>query len=606
MVWIVCLILSVVCFTGAVVAAGSLSKTKYKSGRLLDSTKVMLLGVVGSSILLFIPIYTQVFQAYEKTPIEIFLISVHNTIRLFVVDGDFEFIIANIKDLPDVLLRCYMALFAVFFVAAPLLTFGFVLSFFKNLSAYKNFMLKFQTDAYIFSELNEKSLELARSIKENRKKKCVIIFTDVFENNDEGIFELVESAKELGAIRFKKDIVTVNFRLHSKASKLSFFTIGADESENISQSLKLIEQYKYRENTDLYIFSTRVESEILLENSFKISPDEEGGKEAQIKVRRVNEVQSLILRTLYEDGYRSIFESALAEQDGIRQINAVVIGMGQHGTEMTKALAWFCQMDGYRAQIDSFDIDPSAEDRFVSLCPELMSPQLNGQFDIIGETKYKITVHPGVDVDTKSFDDCIADLPATTYVFVALGSDEKNIQTAVKLRSILLRRGSEPVIQAVVCNSEKNQALNGVTNFKNQEYKIDFIGDMKTSYSEAVILHSDVEEEALKRHLKWGKESEFWQYDYNYKSSVASAIHRKMKLLCKIPGIEKEPGEREESEKVAIRILEHARWNAYMRSEGYVYGGTIEPEGRNDIAKMHNFLVPFYELPEKEQIKDDD
>jgi len=79
-----------------------------------------------------------------------------------------------------------------------------------------------------------------------------------------------------------------------------------------------------------------------------------------------------------------------------------------------------------------------------------------------------------------------------------------------------------------------------------------------------------------------------------------------MKILCEIPGIEKEPKDRTEKELWNLRILEHCRWNAYMRSEGYCYGGTVEKSGRNDLAKMHNCLVPFNELPLKEQEKDDD
>ena len=79
-----------------------------------------------------------------------------------------------------------------------------------------------------------------------------------------------------------------------------------------------------------------------------------------------------------------------------------------------------------------------------------------------------------------------------------------------------------------------------------------------------------------------------------------------MKSLCNIPGIDKAPSERTEEELWAIRRLEHCRWNAYMRSEGYSYGGTVEREGRNDLAKLHNCLVPFDELPLSEQEKDDD
>ena len=273
---------------------------------------------------------------------------------------------------------------------------------------------------------------------------------------------------------------------------------------------------------------------------------------------------------------------------------------------MTKALAWSCQMDGYRAEINCFDVDPLADEKFKSICPELMDPFINGHFDSEGESRYKITVHGGLDVKTRIFDNLLAQLPRTTYVFIALGDDELNIFAAVKLRSVFKRLGYSPKIQAVVYDSEKKAALGNVTNYRNQAYEIEFIGDIKTSYSEAVILSSDLEALALKRHLFWGVESEFWQYDYNYKSSIASAIHKEMKKKCGIPGIEKDKSERTEEELWAIRRLEHRRWNAYMRSEGYVFSGSKDKSTRNDLAKIHHCLVPFDELPYEEQIKDDD
>ena len=79
-----------------------------------------------------------------------------------------------------------------------------------------------------------------------------------------------------------------------------------------------------------------------------------------------------------------------------------------------------------------------------------------------------------------------------------------------------------------------------------------------------------------------------------------------MKKKCAVAGIEKAPADRTNDELWGIRRLEHARWNAYMRSEGYSYGGTTERRGRNDLGKLHNCLVTFDELPLKEQEKDDD
>lgn len=598
--WTIFLTISIIVLLGAIGLAIVKGKSRYKSGRVLAPSKILFIGVVISSVVLFIPIYYEIFQASDCGVFETVLISIHNMIRLFIVDGEFEFITSGLADAPPSVFRAYTFVFSILFVLAPVLTFGFVLSFFKNVSAYKRYITHYNSDVYIFSELNEKSLALANSLYNNNSKKRLFIFTDVFEREEEQSYELIEKAKELGAICFKKDIITIDFSFHSSKSALSFFAIGEDQSENISQALKIIDKLKYRDNTNLYVFSTQVEAEILLANAF----ENNGDKPMLIKVRRVNEVQSLINRNLYENGFEKIFSGAYPNEDGVKKINAVVIGMGQHGTEMTKALSWFCQMDGYEVEINSFDKDKNAKDKFLSLCPELMS--FSGKTDIPGDAKYTLSIHAGIDVDTATFDSIIESLPRTTYVFVALGNDEKNISVAVKLRAMFERMKYTPVIQTVVYNSEKKEALTDVKNFKGSPYKIDFIGDMKSSYSEEVILDSDVEKEALNRHMKWGEESEFWRYDYNYKSSIASAIHRKMKILCKIPGIEKDPKDRTEKELWALRVLEHRRWNAYMRSEGYVYGGTIEKSGRNDLAKMHNCLVPFDELPLKEQEKDDD
>lgn len=599
--WLLFLNISVACLVSSVILTIIRAKSKYKRGRVFDPLRILFVGVILSSIVLFVPIYLNAFEKSDFGIFETLLVSIHSVIRLFIVDGEFEFIVSNLPDTSAVVFKGYTILMAVLFVLAPVLTFGFVLSFFKNVLAYYRYFTHYNADVYIFSQLNNKSLALAKSISENHSGKALLVFMDVTDSKEGDKCDQVERAKELGAICFDKDIASLNFSVHNKKSDLFFFAIGDDESKNIGHALVIADRYKFREHTHLYVFSTQPESEVLMANAYYNE-----NKEVKIKIRRVNEVRSLIMRNLYEQGYDNIFKDAYDDSTGIKRINALVIGMGQHGTEMTKALAWFCQMDGYLVEINSFDIDNKADDKFIARCPELMSEELNGKYDIEGEAKYKITVHSEVDVDTKTFEDIVLSLPKTTYVFVALGNDEKNISIAMKLRSILSRNGCYPHIQAVVYNSDKAEALKGVTNFRNIKYDIDFIGDLNSSYDEKVILHLDMEEEALSRHMRWGSETSFWQYDYNYKSSVASTIHRKMKKLCGIPGIEKSPQDRDAGELQAIRVLEHNRWNAYMRSEGYVYGGTTEPKGRNDIAKTHNCLVPFAQLPPKEQIKDDD
>ena len=110
---------------------------------------------------------------------------------------------------------------------------------------------------------------------------------------------------------------------------------------------------------------------------------------------------------------------------------------------------------------------------------------------------------------------------------------------------------------------------------------------------------TEVEEEALKRHLKWGKEEEFWTYEYNYKSSMASAIHMKARVLCGIPGADKQEADLSDEERTIIEALEHRRWNAYMRAQGYIFSGSTDKSSRNDLAKMHHDLVDYPSLTEE-------
>ncbi len=679
--WTLFLVLSI-----AVLAASSVGGTfcffkKYKSGSILTTTNILFIGVIISALLLYIPIYIHEFSNAKAGILQSVLVAFQSMIRLFVVEGSYSDVldaIGKVGGMSDVVYYGYSHILNLLITVAPLLTFGFILSFFKNFLAYLRFIWKNNSQVFVFSELSDKSLALARSVQEKYGRKVGLVFTDVFDKNEEKSYDLIEEARELGAVCFKKDIVTLDFSFHRKTQytvtrtpkldkdgnpvlnkkeepeyivttelfgkekNVNMFLIGEDQSENLEQALKIIGNKKYNRNINLYVFSTQIESEFLLAHAFNNAAKEDSeesklikflkkigssistfcwkakcliykkefyryDENSHIRVRRVNEVNSLIARTLYEKGKEAIFDSALpADEKGIRKINALIVGMGQHGTEMTKALSWMCQMDGYQLELHATDISVYAKERFISLCPELMDSEHNGKFDDPGESKYYIEIHPGINVDTKEFDNMVKYLPQITYVLVALGNDEKNIAVAIHLRSLFARLGWKPVIQAIVYNSNKKEALVGITNYRNQGYEIDFIGDLKTSFSEKSIMRLDVEAQALARHLRWGVESDFWKYDYNYKSSIASAIHYKMKCECEIPGIKKPAAKRTPEELLGIRMLEHCRWNAYMRSEGYVYSGSLDPNSRNDLAKMHHCLVTYDLLSEKDKAKDDD
>ena len=548
----------------------------------------LFVGVLLASVVMFWPVH---HSGGLWAGVRAAFLCLFNAIQLYAAGCEFAVVADGMGQCPQELALAYQVVFAGMFVLAPLFTFGFVLSLFRNITAYLRYLRGWFRDAYVFSELNDRSLQLATDIR-NKHPKAMLVFTDVFEKDDEKSFEMTEAAEKLGAIFFKTDIAVLECKYHSRKRKLMFFAIGEDETEDLDQTLKLIERYRDREDTHIYVFSTRIESELLLTAVDK----------GKVRVRRINEVQSLVDRLLYEQG-KTIFDTAREGEDGIRRIGAVIVGMGRHGDQMLRSLSWFCQMDGYELTVDAFDKDKLALEKFTAKAPELMSEKINGN-QIPGETRYQITIHPDMDVETAAFAGEIGQLRQTTYVLVALGSDELNINTAVRLRMYFERIGIHPVIQAIVYDPHQKKALQGIRNYRNVPYDIHFLGDREEAYTEAVILGTALEEEALRSHLKWGKEEEFWTYEYNYRSSIASAIHRQARRWCQIPGSDKRESELTERERDIIEVLEHRRWNAYMRSEGYVYSGSPDPKTRNDLAKMHHDLVPFEVLSEEDKRKD--
>ena len=561
-----------------------------KKGAYISPANVLTIGIFIASVVMFIPISLETF-ATDGITAKIFktaFISVLHTLKIFLVDNDFEVIRSITSEKQGLFYNIYSSYAAALFLIAPLLTFSVVLSFFKNAAAYRQYLKSYNKNIYVFSKLNDKSLALAQSIHENYKS-AKIIFIGVQEQNEDE--DNLAKARSLKAICFKKDMLSINFNFHSRDKDIAFFTIDDNEAENVKLALSIISKYKNRAKTRLYVSSNETEGEVLLSSV----------ETNLLKVRRISDVRTLIYSLLESTGELLFKEAVDYPENNKKLISAVVVGLGKHGTEMTKSLAWFGQMDGYRTEITSFDKKTDAKDKFTYLCPELMSEKFNNQFTDDGEAQYKIDIRGGIDVETMEFLDEINSIPEITYIFVDIGNDENNIRTAIKLRTLLLKKDKAPRIQAVVSNSEKKAALEGITNHSGQKYNIDFVGDIRSFYSVGSIIDSDLETEALARHMKWGKEEDFWKYEYNHRSSVASALHRRMKVICETPGINKEPSQRTEEERLKLRMVEHRRWNAYMRSEGFTFA-----EKRNNLAKTHHCLITYNDLTPEEKAKDDD
>ena len=238
------------------------------------------------------------------------------------------------------------------------------------------------------------------------------------------------------------------------------------------------------------------------------------------------------------------------------------------------------------------------------------------------------------------------------------GIDEKTLKRAKKDGSL---DDADPFIYAVVYDDKKSEMLGSTNggNFRNHKdmgYKINFVGSLSDQYSyETIERMLETENMAVAYHLEWARLEaklrefyendktfkahyddckgstdwsdsyllysedddeakkdpsligtvkpeelkasieQFFRFEYFRNASMAKALHKKVMnpkpedhtLICECKECD------------ACRITEHMRWNAYMRSIGYIYGPV-----RNDRAKVHHNLVLWDELTLSEKYKD--
>ena len=647
--------------------SGIFGKTRLAKSSVITPFHLLVLGMFVAAMIIYLPIYATVFDGEEtwaivlKTP----FLSAQSALQLFTIDAGFDTIsdaINTANGLNPILVNVYQSYASVYFVVAPMLTAAFILSFVKGLyENWRYFKSVRVQKIYVFSELNENSLTLAKDIVKNYKYidedangadtlktriKRVIVFANVTQNMEEERADLVSSARDLGAICLQKDITDVYLKSPKKRIYRKLYLISQDENENTSKALQLIAHCKEHYNFDtthIFIFANSDESGILIDSVMPRLNDE--NKDVfNIKVRRVNEKRNLIWNTLRQSEtdlqltlpdksnfthkqMPLIFSSAVANGQ-TKYIDVLIVGMGQYGTELLKTVCWYCQMPGYRLRVHVFDRLKGCEEKVRSIAPELVQyNRIPEELAKNGEAYYDIDFcNNAIDVHEASFSDKIASLPNVTLAFVTLGHDKTNVDTSIKLRRIFGKIYADkgfkvPPILTVVYDSDKTKNLEYGRLLKNDardgDYNIRFIGDVKTSYSLRNVEQTELERVGLACHMHWAEAcamdniptSDFgrlqadWQErerQYNtYEYNRRSSMAQAMHLMARKYLCEG-------CSLDELIINEHNRWNAYMRADGYTVSPEVNGERlpRDTIAKIHPSLVPFAKLKQHEREKD--
>lgn len=578
MIWNICFVVSMIGIVASLIVFTLYHRSDKREFKF--SVKVLIIGFATALFVMFIPIQLDAFGVDPYGIIKAVLAAVNRTLRAFALT-DINFMNQNASISRGMYYVYSFAMMILCFIC-PLLTVGYILSFFAVVRVGVRLFIAHGKNLYIFSQLNEKSLALASDLSARHPEWRVVFcgISDTFKDKNDA---LVSKAEAIGAICHRKDLTSLNLRRHSKSKSLWFFAIDNDDLQNTNDTLCIIKHYRNREHTRVYLFSSLLESQMIFSS---MDP-------GAIKVRLIRMTRSTIYQMLYSQG-KSLFKNARGADGSLKTVSAVIVGLDRYGRELTKALAWYCQVDGYRPEIDAFGKSDKAQEHFAAECPDLLSPDYNGSA-VNGEAQYTIRLHPDTDYRSQSFYKQLESVPTPTFVFVSLGDDSENIEVSVRLRTFFERRGVKPDIVTVIRNNDKKKLIEDSKNFKQQSYGIRSVGDIESMYSEKQIIGSELEAEALRLHLLWGDEDSFWQYEYYYQSSLARAIYLK---------VSRELSDSDDRDDKDMKTAEHRRWNAYMRSLGYVYSGSPDPSSRNDLAMVHNDLIPYDQLSEAEQQKD--
>lgn len=582
MIWYICLIAASVIL--AVTIALYIRKRFIKKKKMSVSMRTLFIGFFCALTVLMYPVQLDAAGSGEGSVFRAILMSANRALRAFALT-DVSFV-SDSNSIDSSLLGVYSCALAALCFISPFLSIGYILSFFNKARASFKFAFSFRRDLYVFSQLNERSIVLAQDITDTAKR-ARIVFCDVSDACRAERSGLIHSAELLDSVCFNRDILSVDFGRHPKGRDIVFFAINDDEQKNTADAIDLMSKYKDRDNTALYLFSELPESRMVLS----------GADSGSIKLRRIENTQNIVYRFLFDNGIELFSEDLPTDPaTGKKLISVMIAGLGDFGKKMLKALLWYCQMDGYILEIDAFDRDPSTEDALRADCPELFDNAHNGKCDP-GEASYTVRFHCGDDINSQKNADIIGSMKHTSFVFVSLGGDNPSLEASLRIRTLTERAGLHPAIYTVISSSEKKSMIEGAVNFKGQSYDIKVIGDIKTAYSKNEIMMSDVEAAALSLHNKDYPEESFHRFEYNHHSSCARAIHRKARKELERLGLR-------DKDACDAPMLEHVRWNAYTRGEGYVYSGSTDRESRSDMAKTHNCLVNYSQLSDSYKEKD--
>lgn len=573
---------------------------------------------------------------------EIIFDSLVHTLQTFSMDEDYTAYTAAGKEL---LTGMGLALWAEVYgivnsalgVIAPIMGGALLLDILAGFFPYLRLNFWFRRDKFVFSELNEQAVTLAEDLaarddilalinprrRQLFKHRPLFVFSDAYlDRSNENSSELYSRAKDLGAVCIKLDLAHLRLKF---SRSVTYFLIHADSKQNTAVLSQLltdtdsnsllwpVSQDPENPATRIYVFGQDGTGFSLSKQVCANHADV--AKKALI--RPIPDKMNTAFNLMYEAPLFLPLLSTPAGQN--KDLYVAIFGSDTLAQELFKTVFWCGQMHSVRLHITLVCDDTEKLERQIGdQCPEIL-PSCGENSELLrirpfGEVEYNrpycdlkfLSVSSDSPLSSPETEDL---LKKTNYFIVSMGSDEENLKLTEQLRLLCARaaldagRSNHPVIAPAVSNHNLAQMVRTLTPGRFEPYVTPF-ASMKEQYSFKHVFLSNFTEAAQSTNELYNNRHQENDQDDIYKtlSNTARCVHTPYKLydlgLLEQVDLTLDSGVRyniparklTREQDCVFAWTEHRRWNAFLRSLGFV---------RASKAQLDNFFPKTKSVPNK-------
>ena len=495
------------------------------------------------------------------------------------------------------------------YLMGPISASIFIVSFSRSIVRF--FRLLGYKKIHVFSNLDERSLEICESLKESDEKQAA-----VFCNCDNSYDELEKKARGLHSFLIEKDITSLKI---SKNKKYEFYILSDDEQECLNKTSKLCEHLLESKN---YLKENVIVRFLVSEDSLELIRNLDNRYGNDVYLRHIDENNTTAIDVLLR--YKELLTS--------RNRRAIFL-FG--ATKLSRAIFnnLLCLLNQPHSSYDIhvFDRDVrSMAEAIRTNAPEILNLDFESYFTQKIEPKARYSVHfHEIDESDPDFPGYVEEIVRPDLIFVCLDDDQRNFIISENLKRLYAYRDKDLRYPRIVCQMRSPQ-LYGLI----EDKSIDFFGNYDHIYDYEKLINPQIERAARRAHLSYLGDDALYKSEkeqerlldesgfYHY-SNQHSSFNVALGLNYHLAYILNQKMEDEKDSEFVIRWLgdrfnmatlaesEHERWNAYQRLQGYRYvddrqlevmfknykGGSIKD---TDLL-LHPALVEYNRLQEREE-----